>query len=85
MNVYSNIETTHRYRKNTSGYSGEREGARQGYKIEIQTIIYNISKHQKYIVEHREIQKLFSNDFKWSMTYENIESLCGTPETNKIL
>ena len=64
---------------------GEREGTRQGYKIKIQTIIYNINKHQKYIVQHREIQQLFCNDFKWSMTYKNIESLCGTPETNKIL
>ena len=47
--------------------------------------MYKINKQQIYIVQHREIQPLFYNNFKWSIIYKNIESLCCTPETNKIL
>ena len=45
---------------------------------EIQTTMYKIDKQQAYIVQHREIQPLFCHNFKWSITYKNIESLCCT-------
>ena len=32
-----------------------------------------------------EPQSLFFNNFKWSISYKNCESLCCTPETNIIL
>ena len=31
------------------------------------------------------IESLSDNNFKWSIIYKNIESLCCTPETNIIL
>ena len=30
------------------------------------------------------IQPLFCNNFKWSIIYKNIESVCCTPETKMI-
>ena len=42
-----------------------------------------IDKQRGYIVQHREIQPLFCNNFKWNIIYKNIASLCYTPETNK--
>ena len=39
-------------------------------------------KQQEYILQHREIEPLLCNNFKWSIIYKNIESLCCTRETN---
>ena len=47
--------------------------------------MYQINKQQEYIVQHREIQPLFGNNFKWSIKYKNTESLYYIPETNIIL
>lgn len=48
--------------------------------------MWNINKPQGYIVQHKEIQPLFCNNFKWSIMYENVESLWYTPpETNIVL
>ena len=47
--------------------------------------MYKIEKQQGYIIQHREIQPLFCDNFKWSIIYKNTESLCCTPETNVIL
>ena len=44
--------------------------------------MHKISKQQGYIVQHREIQPLFWNNFKWSIIYKTIESLCYTSDTN---
>ena len=33
-------------------------------------------------MQHKEIYLLFCNNFKWSITYKNTDSLCYTPETN---
>ena len=45
-------------------------------------IIYKIDKHQGYIIEPRVIQIIFFHNFKWSIIYINIKSLCFTLETN---
>ena len=47
--------------------------------------MYKINKQQGYIAQPREIQPLFSNSFKWSISYKNIELLCCTPETNILI
>ena len=67
---------------------GRGEWGREGLGVwdyQTQTTIYRMDKQQGYIVQHREIQPLFCNNFKWSLIYKNIESLCCTPETNIIL
>ena len=46
--------------------------------------MYKIDKQQGYIVQHRELQLLFCNNFKWSIIYKNTESLCCPPETDII-
>ena len=46
--------------------------------------MYKINNEQGYIIWHREIQPLFYNNFKWSIFYKNIDSLCCTPETNNV-
>ena len=51
---------------------------------EIQTIMCKVDK-QKDIGQNKEINQLFCNNFKWSIIYKNIESLCCTPETNIVL
>lgn len=44
----------------------------------------HIKKIQKSpIVQHWEIQPLFSNHFKWNIIHKNIEQCC-TPETNTV-
>ena len=53
--------------------SGERR-SKTG-DLEVQTTVYKINKQQGYIVQHKEIQPLFYNNFQWSMIYKNIESL----------
>lgn len=35
--------------------------------------VCKIIKQQGYIVQHREIEPLIYNDFKWSRIYKNIE------------
>ena len=40
--------------------------------------MYKINKQQGYIVQHREVQPLFCNNFKWSTIYKNTESVCCT-------
>lgn len=37
--------------------------------------MYKINKQQGYIIQHKEIQQLFYNNFKWSTIYKYIESL----------
>ena len=44
--------------------------------------MYQINRLQGYIAQHREIQTLFYNSFKWNIIYKNVDSLCCTPETN---
>ena len=44
--------------------------------------MYKINGQPGYIVQHRELEPLFCNNFKWNIIYKNIESLCYTPETN---
>ena len=34
---------------------------------ETQTTMYKINKQQGYIVQHRKIESLFCNNFKWSI------------------
>ena len=46
--------------------------------------MHKLNKYQEYTVQYGEIQLLFNN-FKWSICYKNIESLCCVPETNTIL
>ena len=46
--------------------------------------MYKIDKQQGYIVKHSGSKPLFSSNFKWSIIYKNIESLCHTPETNTV-
>ena len=38
-----------------------------------------IDKQKGYIVQHKEIQSLFCNNFKWSIMYKNIQSPCCIP------
>ena len=47
--------------------------------------MYKINNQQGYIVQCSEIQPLFCNNFKWSIIYKNIESLCCANETNMIV
>ena len=61
--------------------SGERGKIGVG-DSEAQTTMYKVSKLQGYIVQYREIQPIFYNNFKWNIIYKNIESLCCIPETN---
>ena len=37
--------------------------------------MYKIDKQQRYIVQHKEIEPLFCNNFKWRIIYQNIELL----------
>ena len=80
---------TCRYKEQTSGYQcrGRREGeARQGYGINRHKILcIKINNQQGYIVQHRDIQPFFCNNFKWKNKNKNNESMCCTPETNIIL
>ena len=75
--VENNLVVTSREREREEGHIGVRDK-------EMQIAMYKINKEQGYIIQHREIQPLFSNTFKWSIIYKNIESLCCTPETNII-
>ena len=52
---------------------------------EMQTIMCKVDKQQGYIGQNKEINQLFCNNFKWSIIYKNIESLCCTSETNIVL
>lgn len=47
--------------------------------------MYKKDKQQGYIIKYREIQPLLSSNFKWSITYKNIELLCCTPEMKRVL
>jgi len=47
--------------------------------------MYKVDKQQGYVVQHREIQLLFFNNFKLSVIYKSVESPCCTPETKIIL
>ena len=63
--------------------SGEREGGRGKIGVgeeQEQTTMYKIGKVQEYIVQQG-IQPIFYNNYKWSITFKNCESLCCTPET----
>ena len=41
-----------------------------------------VNKLQEYTVQHREYRPIFYNNYERSITYENFESVCCTPETN---
>ena len=41
-----------------------------------------VNKLQEYTVEHREYSPIFYNNYEQSITYEDFESVCCTPETN---
>ena len=43
--------------------------------------MYKINKLQRYIANKR-MQPVYYSDFKWSVNYENIQSLCCTFEMN---
>ena len=43
-----------------------------------------ITQLQGYIIQHRETHSFFYYNFKQSIIYKNIKSLCCTPETNII-
>ena len=43
--------------------------------------MYKINKLQRYIANKR-MQPVYYSDFKWSVNYENIQSLCCTSEMN---
>ena len=61
MNIAKQI---HRYREQTSGYQwgeGRREGQDRGMGLR-DTNCY-VDKQQGYIVQHRELQPLFCNNF----------------------
>ena len=47
--------------------------------------IATVDKQQGYIVQHGELQPLSCNNFQWSISCKNVESLCSTPETNIIM
>ena len=57
------------------------EGQNRGMRLS-DTDCYLQNEQQRYIVQPREIKSLFCNNFKWSVIYKNIESLCCIPETN---
>ena len=81
INVYNKSRLTDVENKLvvTSG-GGKGGGARQGYEDEeIQTTTCKRDEQQGYTTQYREIQPLFCNNFKGSITY-NTESLCYTPE-----
>ena len=44
----------------------------------------SISNKDIFTVQHRKIQPIFYNNFKWGIICKNIESICCTPETNNI-
>ena len=46
------------------------------YNIQLKSriTVCKIIKQQGYIVQHREIEPLICNNFKWSRIYKNIES-----------
>ena len=62
---------------------GEGQGRGMGWRNT--TAMCKVDKQQRYIIQYREIQPLFSNSFKWSITQKNIESPCYILETYKIL
>ena len=55
---------THRYRKQTGGYQGEKKGeaTKQGCDINIQATMYKIRQQQGYTVQHRELYPLSYNN-----------------------
>ena len=56
--------------------SGESETGRGKIGVgdeEIQTTMDTTDKQQGYIKQHRELQPLFYNNFKWSISSKNID------------
>ena len=47
--------------------------------------MYKMDKLKEYILQHREIQPIFYNNYKWSIIFKNCESLCCIPETYKFV
>lgn len=58
----------------TSLKTEEWEGKRGVWNVETQHTIYTIGKPQSHIVQNREIQPLFCNDFKRSKIIKSIKS-----------
>ena len=89
MNIYNKAETDSWIQRTNQWLPvgrGKRGGARYGQGIKrLKTTMYKINKQHRYNVQHREIQPLFCNNFKWSISYKNIESLCCTPDISIIL
>lgn len=44
---------------------------------------HKVDEHRSGV--YRELEPLSCNNFKWNITYKNIESVCCTLENNKIL
>ena len=79
MNICNKAETNCRYREQTSGYQwGEGQ-------VGVGESLCKVDKQQEYIVQHKEIQPLFHNNFKWSIICKNTESLWDIPSANIIL
>ena len=79
---------SHRYRNKLVDTSGEKEEEKNKIglgDLEVQVTIYKMDKQEGYIVQHREMQLLFCNNFKWCIIHKNIESACCTPETKSTI
>ena len=86
MNVYSKTETDSQIWKISQWVPvgrGKGGRARQGCEIKRYKLpcIKQVSK-KECIVQHRKLQPLFCNNFKWSIIYKHTKSLCYTPEAN---
>ena len=76
--VENNLVVTSREREREEGHIGVRDK-------EMQIATYTINKEQGHIVQHREIQPLFFNNYKWYIIYKKIEPLCCSPKMNILL
>ena len=78
MNEYYKIEADS---ENQWGNEGEK-GKIGVWDEEIQTTTHKINKQKGHIVQHREIQSLFCNNFKWNIKILNHYYI---PKTNNRL
>ena len=73
---------THKYREQTSSYQW---GEERGGTVRGRRYMYKINKLQEYIAQHEEYSQYFNHNFKWSITYKNVKSLCCKLVTDIIL